>query len=181
MSDLSKLKKFLDDDYRASYLDSHVNGSIAYQIQALREHLGLNQTDFGTLVGMPQAVISRLENGENGSVNVKTLLKVAKGLGIALAVKFCDYEAVLAEDVSPSGLLVENIHQTVSRLVPSAAQVADATAVTISALPNTGISQVWQTEQVPNQPQPQLFPGSGTRSLGRFTPTQVLPDYHLSI
>ncbi len=117
MSDLNKLKKFLTDDYRVAYLDSHVKGSIAYQIQALREKLGLTQTEFGALVGMPQAVISRLERAEGGAVNVNTLLKIANGLKIGLAVRFCNFETVLRSDVSPEGLVVESIQETMNRLL----------------------------------------------------------------
>jgi transcriptional regulator with XRE-family HTH domain len=181
VSDLSKLKKFLDDAYRVSYLDSHVKGSIAYQIQALRENLGLNQTAFGALVGMPQGVISRLENAENGGVNINTLLKIASGLKVGLAVRFCDFEAILAEDVSPAGLLVANIHQTVSRReAPVTTQVANTTAPTISALPATGSSQAWQIQQIPSSHSAQVFPGSATLSFERYMPTSVLPEYHLS-
>src|SRR5262249_38722855 len=102
VSDLNRLRKFLDDEYRTAYLDSHVKGSIAYQIQEIREKLGLTQTEFGELVGMPQAVISRLESAEGGSVNMNTLLKIANGLKIGLAVKFCDFGSILDEDVSPA-------------------------------------------------------------------------------
>jgi len=116
VSDLKKIKKFLDDDYRESYLDSHVRGGVARQIKAFRERLELSQTEFGALVGMQQTVISRLEDPEYGGVTTNTLLRIAGGLKIGLVVKFCDFEAVQSEDVSSPGLLVENIEQTVKRL-----------------------------------------------------------------
>jgi transcriptional regulator with XRE-family HTH domain len=117
VSDLnSKLKKFLDKNYRDSYLDSHVKSSIAYQIQELRGED--SQTDFGIKVGMKQTAISRLESGEGGGVNVNTLLKIASGCKVGLQVKFCDFETVLREDVSPSGLRVETVEQTIERLTP---------------------------------------------------------------
>jgi transcriptional regulator with XRE-family HTH domain len=117
VSDLGELKKFADPSYRESYLDSHIKSSIAYQIQELRKKLGFNQTDFGALIGMPQSFVSRLEKGEQGGVNINTLLKIAHRLGIALSVRFIGYEAVLAEDVSPSGLNVESIDETLNRRV----------------------------------------------------------------
>lgn len=116
MSDLSRLRKFQNDEYRVAYLDSHVKGSIAYQIRWLREKLGLTQAQFGELVGMPQAVISRLENAEGGAVNVNTLLKIANGLKIGMAVGFCSFETVLKSDVSPAALAVESIEETIGRL-----------------------------------------------------------------
>jgi transcriptional regulator with XRE-family HTH domain len=177
VSDLSKLKKFLDDDYRVSYLDSHVKGSVAYQIQALREKLGLNQTVFGALVGMPQSVISRLENAEGGSVNINTLLKIANGLKIGLAVRFCNFEVVLAEDVSPAALLVEGVSSTIQRISQNIPN--DIALVPAPKQPTIESTQIWQTE-IPNQPPSLVFPASGTLSFERYTPTPVLPDYHLS-
>ena len=125
MSDLSKLKKFLDAPYRESDLDLYVRGSIAYQIRALREKLGLNQTDFGALVGMPQSVISRLEDTERGGVNTNTLLRIANHLGIGLNVRFCNFETVLDSDVSPAAFQVENINETVARLTAPSTQSAN--------------------------------------------------------
>ncbi|UGA47228.1 helix-turn-helix domain-containing protein [Bradyrhizobium quebecense] len=179
MSDLSKIKKFLDDDYRASYLDSHVKGSVAYQIQALREELGLNQTAFGALVGMPQSVISRLENAEGGSVNVNTLLKIAHGLKIGLAIKFCGFDSILAEDVTPVGLSVENIQSTIDRLALAKPLAPQSTVVVVTATkyPALESNRTWQTSSLPNQPSAsiQRFPGSGTPSSGTFMLTQVTP------
>ena len=116
MSDLNKLKKFSNDSYRESYLDSHVKSSIAYQIQALREKAGLNQSDFGKLVGKPQSVISRLENTEYGGVNVNTLLQIANRLKIGLLVRFCDFDTILDLDVGPESMKVENIEETLRRV-----------------------------------------------------------------
>jgi transcriptional regulator with XRE-family HTH domain len=116
VSDLNKLKKFSDDLYRESYLDSHVKSSIAYQIQALREKARLNQSDFGKLVGKPQSVISRLENTEYGGVNVNTLLQIANRLKIGLLVRFCDFDAILDLDVGPESMKVENIEETLRRV-----------------------------------------------------------------
>jgi transcriptional regulator with XRE-family HTH domain len=172
--DLSKLQKFLDDQYRATYLDSHVKGSVAYQIQALREKLGLNQTDFGALIGMPQSVISRLESGEGGGVNVNTLLKIANGLKIGLAVRFCNFASVLDEDVSPAGLLVESVSETINRLSqPATAQAtyfSGLTAIQITASKGT---DTWQTE-TPNPASNKFYLASGTPNFGSFMQTSPL-------
>lgn len=180
MSDLSKkLQKFLSDSYKVSYLDSHVKGSIAYQIQALREKAALTQEQFGALVGMPQAVVSRLENTEQGGVNVNTLLKIANGLKIGLEVKFCNFETVLATNVSPVALH-ENIHETIHRINPAGKAAVPSNEVASSGIINRSIiegSRAWQTSPVPNQPPPPLevFPGSGIHNFGRSTPMPALP------
>ena len=135
MSDLSKLQKFLDDSYRVSYLDAHVKGSIAYQIQALREKLGLTQTQFGTLIGMPQPVVSRLEDTEYGGVNVNTLLQIANRLGIGLNVSFVRFDTVLDTDVSPAALAVETIKETISRLTAGASLQPAVEVVALTPAP----------------------------------------------
>lgn len=112
MNDLSKLAKLQGKSYRDSYLESHVKGSIAYQIQALRESAGLSQTAFGQLINKPQSVVSRLEDTEYGGINVNTLLSIAYALNIGLRIRFCDYIEILADDVSPSGLQVEDIYKS---------------------------------------------------------------------
>jgi transcriptional regulator with XRE-family HTH domain len=83
------------------YVEGHVKGGIAYQIQALREKSGLNQKDFGNQIGKPQSVVSRLESTEYGSVSVETLLDVAKALDVALQVRFSNYvEMGIADQVA---------------------------------------------------------------------------------
>ena len=41
---------------------------IAYQIQALREKVGLNQTDFAKKIGKTQSVVSRLEDTDTAEL-----------------------------------------------------------------------------------------------------------------
>jgi len=174
VSDLSRLKKFQNDEYRISYLDSHVKGGIAYQIRWLREKLGLTQTQFGELVGMPQAVISRLENAEGGAVNINTLLKIANGLKIGLAVGFSNFETVLKSDVSPVGLAVESIQETINRLqaMPERA-VANEIPTTLPNSATVEVATTWQTSTQPNHPTILLLIASGTRNFGTFMQTGV--------
>jgi transcriptional regulator with XRE-family HTH domain len=183
VSDLSKLQKFLDDLYRVSYLDSHVKGSIAYQIQALRETEGLNQTQFGALIGKPQSVVSRLEDTEYGSVNVNTLLQIANRLKIGLDIRFCNFETILNADVSPAALTVEKINETIGRLLAAASpQPTKNVVVSADIVATIQGSSVWQTPPLPNQQQPlQVFQGSGTRNFGTSIPTPVSPQWDPSI
>jgi len=120
VSDLSKLQKFQDDSYREAYLDAHVKGGIAYQVQALREKSGRNQTEFGELIGKPQSVVSRLESTEYGAVNVNTLVDIANRLKIGLLIRFCDFETLTVADVSPEAFAVENACQLLTHQMPDA-------------------------------------------------------------
>jgi transcriptional regulator with XRE-family HTH domain len=116
--DPDNLKKFERKDYRDSYLQTQVRGGIAYQVRALREKSGLNQTDFANKIGKKQSVVSRLENTEYGRVSVQTLLDIACALDVALLVKFVAYPDFLGqtEDMSSRGLMVATIQETLRDL-----------------------------------------------------------------
>jgi transcriptional regulator with XRE-family HTH domain len=117
VSDLSEFVELKDKEFRDEYMSSHVRAGICYQLQALREQLGLTQTEFARLVGKPQTVISRLENVERSRVSTQTLLDIACGLDIALLVRFVDYPTFLhfTKDVTPESLWVETFGQSVER------------------------------------------------------------------
>ncbi len=93
---------------------------IAYQIQALREKIGLNQTRFAQKIGKTQSVVSRLEDTEYGRVTVQTLLDIACSLDVALIVKFISYPDLLRQtsDMSVRALQPETIYETLSKPSP---------------------------------------------------------------
>jgi transcriptional regulator with XRE-family HTH domain len=113
--DAELLEPFTDKDYRDAYLDGYVKGSIAIQIRALREKLGLSQVAFAKKIGMTQSVVSRLEDSEYGSVTVNTLLKVAKENNVGLHVRFTDYLTVIHADLSPPALRVDDVVETYNK------------------------------------------------------------------
>lgn len=122
MSDRKDLAKFDRKAYRDGYLQAKIRGMIAYQMQALREKTGLNQTDFAKKLGKTQSVVSRLEDTEYGRVSVQTLLDVACALDIALVVKFASYPDFLFQtrDASVSALQPLTIYESIAESnVPS--------------------------------------------------------------
>lgn len=172
VSDLDKLEKFLNDSYRWSYLEGYVKGGIAYQIQALREKMAMNQTEFGSLIGKPQSVVSRLEDTEYGAVNVNTLIEIANHLKIGLQIRFCDFQTVLDADMSPQALAVENINETIDRLLtPLSPQTVSYPVISESV--GTGI---WQMNPIPNQTPFLLeYPEVETPNTAMFTRMPVSP------
>jgi len=114
VSDQNDLEPFLNKDYRDAWLDIRVKAGIAYQIQAIRQSMGMSQAEFGALLAKPQSVVSRLEDNEYAGT-IKTLLEIAKSLGVGLKVEFCSYPELLAADVSPAKLAVETIDASVAR------------------------------------------------------------------
>jgi transcriptional regulator with XRE-family HTH domain len=101
---------------------------IAYQIQALREKTGLNQTDFAKKIGKKQSVVSRLEDTEYGRVTVQTLLDIACALDIALVVKFASYPDFLFQtrDASVSALQPQTIQESIAAASESAIKLGGA-------------------------------------------------------
>ncbi|MBH9807673.1 helix-turn-helix domain-containing protein, partial [Clostridioides difficile] len=75
---------FAKKAYRDGYLETRVRNGVAAQVRALREKLGLSQTEFGKLIGKPQTVVSRLEDPDYGRVSIRSLLDVAEGANVAL-------------------------------------------------------------------------------------------------
>jgi transcriptional regulator with XRE-family HTH domain len=115
--DQNDLAKFDRKAYRDGYLQAKVRGMIAYQIQALREKTGLNQTDFAEKIGKTQSVVSRLEDTEYGRVSVQTLLDIACRLDVALLVKFASYPDFLFQtrDLSATALQPQTIYESLAQ------------------------------------------------------------------
>jgi len=98
MSDLSKFRaeQLQDPEFREYYLDQKANSDIAKAIIGARMEKNLSQKDLAALTGIAQADISRFERCD-GSPSVRTLKKLAKGLGMAVKIEFVPIETVLAE------------------------------------------------------------------------------------
>lgn len=138
--------------YRDSYVSSHVRASIAYQIQALRERLGLSQEAFARKLGMKQSMVSRLENPDAGKVTVQTLLQIAAALDVALNVRFCSYPDFIevSANISPEALAVDNIRQSMVAIQASNTQnvVPQARAAYSPIMVNQGSIGVQPTYRV---------------------------------
>jgi transcriptional regulator with XRE-family HTH domain len=138
VSDRNDLAKFARKAYRDGYLQSRVRGMIAYQIQALREKLGMNQTDFAKKIGKTQSVVSRLEDTEYGRVSVQTLLDIACALDVALVVKFASYPDFRkqTDDASVRGLQPDTIQESLARAERPSVRYIEANSAA-SAFANT--------------------------------------------
>ena len=118
-TDLAKLNKLSNMEYRHSYLQAQVRSWIAYQFQAIRRKFGLSQAQMAERTGKTQSVISRLENTEYGKVSVQTLLDVANSLDVALLVQFVSYPEFLdrTRDKSEASMQPETIQESIASKV----------------------------------------------------------------
>jgi transcriptional regulator with XRE-family HTH domain len=81
-------KELCDAEYSEGYSESFLNTYIATQIKVIREQRKMTQTDLAGLIGTTQAGVSRYENVNYSSWNVKTLTKLARAFGVWLKVSF---------------------------------------------------------------------------------------------
>jgi transcriptional regulator with XRE-family HTH domain len=90
MSDIevSLRKELCDAEYSEGYSESFVNTYIATQIKVIREQRKMTQAELAGLIGTTQAGVSRYENVNYSSWNVKTLTKLARAFGVWLKVSF---------------------------------------------------------------------------------------------
>ena len=111
---LDRLRRFADRDYRAGHLSSRVRSSIAYQVRAIRQKLGLTQKGMGERIGKSQSVVARMENDDYGRLTVQSLLDVAIGADVALVIRFVSYPDFLQQmsDMSSAALQPQNIYET---------------------------------------------------------------------
>lgn len=98
MSDLSKFREaqLQDPEFREYYLDHKISSDIAKAIVAGRMEKDLTQKELSDLTGISQADISRFERCE-GSPSLKTLKRLARGLGLAVKVEFVSVETLLSD------------------------------------------------------------------------------------
>lgn len=88
-----------DAEFAEGYAESFLDAYIATQIKVLREESDLTQSEFADLLGTKQTVISRAENVNYSSWNIKTLKKMARVLGVRLRVSFETYGSLIEEAV----------------------------------------------------------------------------------
>lgn len=89
-------RKFDNDEYRHSWLETHIKHFLAAQMRALRG--AQRQEDFAKKLGYAsQSVIARLENPAYGNMTVNTLLDIAKRLRVGLQVRFVPFSRVMDE------------------------------------------------------------------------------------
>ncbi len=81
-------REFQDRGYRHAYIDDFLNASIATQIKALRERIGVTQVKLAGLARMKQSRISALENVNYSAWSINTLRRLARVFDVALVVRF---------------------------------------------------------------------------------------------
>ena len=83
------LKKELKKrEFKKAFQEEEVYANIAIQIAKLREGQGLTQSNLARVLHTTQQTISRLEDPDNGSLSLRTLIKIAGALNKKINVQF---------------------------------------------------------------------------------------------
>lgn len=76
-----------DEEFKKEYDALEAEFSIIQALLDARKNSGLTQMDLAERTGIAQADISKLENG-NANPSLKTLQRLAEGMGMRLKVEF---------------------------------------------------------------------------------------------
>jgi transcriptional regulator with XRE-family HTH domain len=82
--------------YRDAFVSEHINSGVAFQILHNRKARNLSQVQLGQLCDMKQNQISRLENPDAGTPNLKTLDRIASAFDCALIVRFVPFSELVS-------------------------------------------------------------------------------------
>lgn len=85
-------RRFLDQlsekCMREAFVEAEVELMVAQQIRTLREQRGWSGQQLAKVLGVPQSVVSRLENPDYGRHSLRTLLRLAHAFDVGLTVRF---------------------------------------------------------------------------------------------
>jgi len=166
------LEELGDKDYRDAFVLEFVQSGLPFQMRALREQRGWSQEELGKRTGMKQSAISRLEDPDYGTLNLKTLLRLASAFDVALLVRFASFGSVMGvmADLSRTALEVPSFQDDprVRSAEPVATQrvVAIQSSVTATRWPaqrgqTNGDRESCTVIQIPS-PEATSFPGASS-------------------
>jgi transcriptional regulator with XRE-family HTH domain len=91
--------KFEDKDYRDAFVAEQIFSRLPLKIRCMREDQELTQKQLGTLAGMAQTWVSKLEDPNYGKLTISTLLKLASAFDVGLQVDFVPFSRILDDSL----------------------------------------------------------------------------------
>ena len=81
-------KEIKDPEFKKAFEEEEIFASVAIALAKLREKEGLTQKELARRMHTSQQMVARLENLDNRSCSLRTLIKAAHVLNKRLVVKF---------------------------------------------------------------------------------------------
>ena len=99
MADIDEtLRKDLQDpEFSEGYAESFLDTYVATQLKVLREQRDLTQREVAKCLGTSQGVVSRFEDADYASWNIRTLKKFARLFEVRLHISFETYGSLIGE------------------------------------------------------------------------------------
>jgi transcriptional regulator with XRE-family HTH domain len=88
---LTIFEELKNREYRDAYVRASIDIGVPVQIRTLRKQREWTQEKLASKANMKQESISRIEDQTRGSVNLKTLIKLASAFDLALVVRFVSF------------------------------------------------------------------------------------------
>ncbi len=159
-------KKFADEladkRMRDAYLAAQTRTRVAYQIRAIRTQRDWSQGDLADALDTSQSAVSRLEDRQYGSMNVKTLLDLAATFNCGLVIEFVPYADFLVRtrNLSPENLGVSEFSakslEPLSRDFGGAAATVNVSIARPGGSESVDIAGKQNSNAIPLTPQPTL-------------------------
>lgn len=87
---------------------------LGHRLRSLREERGLTQQALARAAGIATDMVSRLENGHYSSPGLRTLLRIADGMGLPVSALLPDVQTVAHS--TPEGALRARLSALVQRI-----------------------------------------------------------------
>jgi transcriptional regulator with XRE-family HTH domain len=103
-----------DSTFSRSHQEKRYMIELGHRLRSLREERGLTQQALARAAGIATDMVSRLENGHYSSPGLRTLLRIADGMGLPVSALLPDVQTV--PHSTPEGALRARLAALVQRI-----------------------------------------------------------------
>jgi transcriptional regulator with XRE-family HTH domain len=103
-----------DPSYSRAHQEKRYMLELGHRLRSLREERGLTQQALARAAGIATDMVSRLENGHYSSPGLRTLLRIADGMGLPVSALLPDVQTVAHS--TPEGALRARLSALVQRI-----------------------------------------------------------------
>lgn len=90
-------RELVDREYAEGYAESLMGSHLATQIRVLREQRGFSKEDLAKITGLSVRTVSRMEDVNNPTWNVRSLVLLARAFDVRLKISFETYGSLAVQ------------------------------------------------------------------------------------